>query len=119
MKPNTVALVAHSEKSRTQIAKYLRDGGYDVFECDDVATAKPFLGVVIVDEADSTEQTRACVQSWLELASSPRVVVISSKPTGWKALALAYSDDLYVLAAPAFGWEIVEALRPSPTLPAA
>ena len=43
-----------------------------------------------------------------------RLVVISSRPTGWKALALAFADHLIVLAAPSFGWEIVDALRANP-----
>lgn len=118
MKPNTVALVASADKSRAQIAKYLRDGGYEVFECEELAIANQFVGVVIVDDAEASEPTRARVQAWLKHTKSPRVVVISSKPSGWKALSMAHSDDVYVLAAPAFGWEIVDALRATPpTLP--
>jgi hypothetical protein len=118
MKPNNVALVARADKSRSQIAKYLRDGGYEVFECESLTTASQFVGVVIVDDGESSESTRARVQTWLRLAKSLRVVVISSKPSGWKALSMAHSDDVYVLAAPSFGWEIVDALRATPpTLP--
>jgi hypothetical protein len=48
------------------------------------------------------------------------VVVVSSKPSAWKALSMARSDALYVLAAPAFEWEIVDALRATtPSLPSA
>jgi vacuolar-type H+-ATPase subunit F/Vma7 len=113
VKANTVALVARADQSRTQIAKYLRDGGYEVFECEDLTIASQFVGVVIID-AEAAEPTRARVQAWLRGAESPRVVVISSKPTGWKALSMAHSDDIYVLAAPAFGWEVVDALRATP-----
>jgi hypothetical protein len=117
VKAKTVALVARPDQSRTQIAKYLRDGGYEVFECEDLATASQFVGVVVVD-AEASEPARARVQAWLRCDTSPRVVVISSKPTGWKALSMAHSDDVYVLAAPAFGWEVVDALRAtSPTSP--
>ena len=113
MKANTVALVARADKSRTQLAKYLRDGGYEVFECEELATAGSYVGVVIVD-ADAAESMRARVQTWLRGAKSPRVVVISSKPSSWKALSMAHSDHVYVLAAPSFGWEIVDALRATP-----
>lgn len=116
MKPNTVALVARADKSRTLIAKYLRDGGYEVFECDELAIAGQFVGVVIVD-ADANESMRTRVQAWLRAAKSPRVVVISSKPSGWRALSMAHSDDVYVLAAPSFGWEILDALRAPPMSP--
>jgi hypothetical protein len=118
MNVHAVALVARADKSRTQIAKYLRDGGYEVFECDDLTIASQFVGVVIVDDGEPSEATRLRVQSWLRHPKSPRVVVISSKPSGWKALSMAHSDDVYVLAAPAFAWEIVDALRATPpTLP--
>ena len=119
MKPNTIALVARADKSRSQIAKYLRDGGYEVFECEDLAIANQFVGVVIVDDADMSESTRARVQEWLEHPMPPRVVVISTKPSGWKTLSVAHCDEVYVLAAPAFGWEVVDALRATPTLPPA
>lgn len=117
MRTRIVALVARAEQSRTQIAKYLRDGGYEVFECDDPATASQFARIVVVDEGEASEPTRACVQSWLHLATAPRVVVISSKPSAWKALSMAHSEDVYVFAAPAFGWEIVDALRAAPAVP--
>lgn len=114
MKANAVALVARAGKSRAQIAKYLRDGGYEVFECDGLSIGSQFVGVVIVDDTGPSEAMRVRVRSWLRLSKSPRVVVISSKPSGWKALSMAHSDDVYVLAAPAFGWEIVDALRATP-----
>jgi hypothetical protein len=116
-KPNTVALVAQADSSREQLAKYMRDGGYEVFEYDELTVATRFAGVVIVD-ADGSESTRERVEAWLRGARPPRVVVISSKPSGWRALAMAHVDDLFVFAAPAFGWEIVDALRATPaTLP--
>jgi hypothetical protein len=118
MKASTVALVARADKSRTLIAKCLRDGGYEVFECEDLAIATQFAGVVIVDDTEGSEPTRLRVQSWLKRPKTPRIVVISSKPASWKTLAMSHSDDVYVLAAPAFTWEIVDALRATPpTLP--
>lgn len=115
MKRNGVALVARANKSRVQIAKYLRDGGYDVFECEELAIAARFVGVVIVDDEPS-ESMRNHVQSWLRHNKAPRIVVISSKPSSWKALSLAHSDHVYVFAAPAFSWEVVDALRAMPSM---
>ena len=117
MKRSAVALVARANKSRVLIARYLRDGGYDVFECEELAIPGRFIGVVIVDDEQS-ESTRVRVQSWLRQGKSPRVVVISSKPSRWRALSLAHSDHVCVLAAPAFSWDVVDALRATtPTLP--
>jgi hypothetical protein len=118
MKPNAVALVARADKSRLRIAKALRDGGYDVFECEELSIASRFVGVVAIDDQDTGDAVRAQVQAWHKVSPRPRVVVISVKPTAWKALALAHGDCLVVLAAPAFSWEIVDALRaPPPGLP--
>jgi hypothetical protein len=115
VKRSAVALIARANKSRVQIAKYLRDGGYDVFECEELAIATRFVGVVIVDDEPS-ESARSIVQSWLRHDNAPRVVVISSKPSSWRALSLAHSDYLYVFAAPAFSWEVVDALRATPPM---
>lgn len=113
MKRSAVALVARATKTRVQIAKYLRDGGYDVFECEEIAIATRFVGVVIVDDEPS-ESMRTHVQSWLRQGKSPRVVVISAKPSAWKAFSLAHSGHVYLFAAPAFSWEVVDALRAPP-----
>lgn len=114
MKQKAIALVAPPDKSRLLIARYLRDASYAVTECDQLSSASRFSGVVLVDDDTMGDETLTRVQSWIEQADPPRVVVISSRPTGWKALSLAFRDQLFVLAAPSFGWEIVDALRANP-----
>lgn len=116
MKRNAVALVAPANKSRVQIAKYLRDGGYEVFECEELEIATGFVAVVLVD--DESSECINHVKSWLRRSKAPRIVVISSKPSSWRTVSLSHSDQLYVFAAPAFSWEVVDALRATPpTLP--
>lgn len=109
MKANSVALVSRPDRARVQIAKYLRDVGYEVFECEELSIAGRFFGIVVVDDPEA--MTRTHVQAWIKLARAPRVIVVSSKPASWKALALAHGDHVFVIAAPAFGWDIVDALR--------
>jgi len=118
VKPASIALVASADKSRQQIARYLRDAAYDVIECEELAIASRFAGVVLVDDDTAGDELRSRVQSWLRHAPVPRVVVVSSRPTGWKTLSLALGDHLIVLAAPSFAWEIVDALRAAPPEPA-
>jgi len=90
-----------------------------VSEYDELAIPSRFESVVVVD-VEAREAMRARVRAWLRAARVPRVVVVSSKPAVWKALAMIRSNALYVLPAPAFGWEIVDALRaPPPVLPRA
>jgi hypothetical protein len=78
VKPHVVALVARADKTRSQIAKYLGDGGFEVFECEELSIASRFFGIVVVD--DSEAETRAHVQAWIKLTRPPRVVVVSAKP---------------------------------------
>lgn len=114
MKANAVALVARANKSRIQIARALHDGGYEVVECEELSIATRFVGVVVVDDQDAGDAVRTQVQAWLKASKRPRVVVISAKPAAWRAVSLAHSDCLFVLAAPSFSWEILDALRATP-----
>jgi hypothetical protein len=106
-----VALVARDGASRDQISKYLRDTGYQVFECEGLSIPSRSAGIVIVDDHASGEIARPQVESWLRVPRIPRIVVVSARPAGWKTLARTHSACLFVLPAPAFGWEIVDALR--------
>jgi hypothetical protein len=114
MKANAVALVARADRSRVQIAKALRDGGYDVFECEELSIPTRFVGIVVIDDRDDGDAIRAQVRFWLEASKRPRVVVISSRPAAWRSVSLAHRDHLFVLVAPSFSWEIVDALRTAP-----
>jgi len=112
--PALVALIARSDTPRIKIADYLRDGGFTVMECDDMLAPTKFAGIVIVDDRTLPEPIRTRVETWLELGAGPRIVVVSIRPAAWRHLCLLY-DRLAVLAAPAFGWEIVDALRAAPS----
>jgi hypothetical protein len=114
MKPNAIALVSRANKAREEIATYLRGVGFDVFECEALTIASRFSGVVVIEEPPPVAATRAHVQAWIKLSRPPRVIVVSSKPATWKALSLAHSDHVFVIPAPAFGWDIVDALRAGP-----
>lgn len=109
-----MALVSRADKARIEIAKYLREVGFEVFECEELSIVSRFSGIVLIDGPDPGAVTRAHVQAWIKLTRPPRVIVVSSQPATWKALSLAHSDHVFVLPAPAFGWDIVDALRASP-----
>jgi hypothetical protein len=114
MRADGVALVGRADPVRAKLASYLRDSGFDVFEVDELAFPKRLAGVVVMDDGDaSTPSVRKRVQSWIHAGTPDRVVVVSARPAGWSALALAHPERLSVLAAPAFGWQIVDALRAS------
>ena len=114
MKTSGVALVGRADPVRVQLARYLRDSGFDVLECDELALPQRFAGAVVMDDGDSSSPTvHKRVQAWIHAGTPRRVVVVSPRPAGWRALALAHPERVWVLAAPAFGWQIVDALRAS------
>lgn len=106
-----IAVVARADRSRTHLAQYLVGAGYEVFACDDLAIPGRFAGLVTIDgQNPPLEFLRKRVGSWLKLGKL-LVVVISFEPASWAALALAHRHRLFVFAAPAVGWQIVDALR--------
>lgn len=119
MNANDVALVGRADPVRARLAGYLRDSGFDVLELDELAFPQRLAGVVVMDDGDSsTPNVRKRVQAWIHARTPRRVVVVSPRPAGWKSLELAHPARLSVLAAPAFGWQIVDALRaPKPDDP--
>jgi hypothetical protein len=114
MKTSGVALVGRADPVRAQLAGYLRDSGFEVFECDELALLQRFAGAVVMDDGDSSSATvLERVQAWIRAGTPHRVVVVSARPAGWRAISLAHPERVWVLAAPAFGWQIVDALRAS------
>lgn len=114
MKARSVALVGRPGPARLQLASYLRAGGFDVRECRDTTIPRTADGVVVVDEKGAAASLRKRVQAWLAEVAQRRVVVVSTRPAAWKELVAAHAARLVVLAAPVFGWVIVDALRPRP-----
>ena len=113
-----VALVSEPGEVRTVLAAYLESAGFEVHACDQLALPAAFSALVAISAADSTEGLVACVRSWMKLTKSQQVVVVTPKPTLFKELVAASGDRLHVLPAPAFGWELVDALRsPPPSRP--
>jgi hypothetical protein len=107
-----VALVAAPGEARSSLAGYLRNAGFDVHECDELAVPSSFGALVAVSARDGTSDALlADVRSWIKLTKTQRVVVVTSKPTAFKDLLAAHGERLHVLAAPAFGWDLVDALR--------
>lgn len=112
MKLVEIALVGRPGSARLQLAAYLRADGFAVRECRDTAIPRTADGVVVVDEQGAAASLRRRVQAWLAEVAKRRVVVVSTRPTAWKELVADHAARLVVLAAPVFGWVIVDALRP-------
>jgi hypothetical protein len=109
-----VALVSIADDNRGAIAAYLRSSGFDVHECDDLPVPSSFGALVWLAGGTAGDDVVASVRSWLRLAKRQRIVVVTSQPAALRDVAGAHAERLLVLAAPVFGWELVDALRATP-----
>ncbi|HTR55953.1 MAG TPA: hypothetical protein VMJ10_34995 [Kofleriaceae bacterium] len=109
-----VALVSRDTNTRHQLANYLTSVGFDVEECGELALPTAYSAVVMVAKDDiAPDSLETQVRTWIRHTKLQRVVVVTSRPAALRALLLAHAARLYVLAAPAFGWDVVDALRAS------
>lgn len=107
-----VALVSAPGEMRTALARYLEKSGFDVHACEELAVPSGFGAVVVISAQDaSADAVVANVRSWIKVTRSQRVVVVTSKPTALRDLLATHGDRLHVLAAPAFGWDLIDAIR--------
>jgi hypothetical protein len=114
-----VALVSPAGEARAALAGYLTRAGFDVHEYEELAVPSSFAALVAIGAHDApSDRLRAEVWSWIKLTKIQRVVVVTSKPTAFRDLVVAHGERLYVLPAPVFGWDLVDALRATePTRP--
>jgi hypothetical protein len=111
-----IALVSEAGDSRTALADYLVSVGFDVHQYDELAMPSAFAALVLVGRREeSSDSLVATVRSWIKLTKTQRLVVVTSKPKALAGLLASYSERLRVLPAPAFGWDVVDALRSSPS----
>ena len=103
-----VALVSIDALTRGPLAGYLTRAGFEVHECAELAVPSSFGALILVSQDGALLGE---VRSWIKLTKTQRVVVVTSKPAALKTLVAAHPNRLFVLPAPAFGWELVDALR--------
>lgn len=110
--PRRLALVSEDGATQATLASYLRETGFEVHECAELALPTSFAALVLISQSEtSSDAILAHIRSWLRLTRTQRVVVVTPKPAALKDLVLAHGDRLIVLPAPVFGWEVVDALR--------
>lgn len=107
-----VALVAAADEQRCALTRYLDEAGFEVHPCEELGVAGAFGGVVWI-AGDRGNEMVARIRSWLRGPRPHRIVVITPRPALLRALAASRQARLVVMPAPAFGWEVVDALRSS------
>jgi hypothetical protein len=105
-----VALVADADEQRTALARYLAGAAFDVHACDELNVAGAFDAVVWL-AADLAHDLGARVRLWLRTNPPRRVVIVTTRPAALRDLIACHPERLFVLPAPTFGWELVDALR--------
>lgn len=107
-----IALVSRDANARRKLADYLSGVGFDIEECSELSLPTSYAAIVMVAREDiAADALEAQVRSWMKLSKAQRVVVVTSKPAALRDLLLSHAARLFVLAAPAFGWDVVDALR--------
>src|SRR5262245_17166965 len=113
-KGRRVALVSIADRHRTDLAAYLRGVGFDVHEYDQLDIPGSFDALVVLTDDGRGADIVARVRPWMKPNKQQRVVIVTSQPAALRDLVAVHGDRLSVLPAPAFGWELVDALRLPP-----
>ena len=107
-----VALVSRAGETRTALADYLTNAGFEVHPCDELDAPAAFGALVWIGaHGESSEAIEGAVRSLMKLAKTQRVVVVTSRPRALAELVASHGERLHVLPAPVFGWSLVDALR--------
>jgi hypothetical protein len=105
-----VALVAPDDEQRIALARYLAGAAFAVHACDELVMAGAFDAVLWL-AADLAHDLVRRARSWLRTNPPRRVVVVTARPAALRDLVACHPERLFVLPAPTFGWELVDALR--------
>jgi hypothetical protein len=109
-----VALISVADAHRAELAAYLTGAGFDVHEYDQLDIPRSFDALVVLADEAGGGDIVASVRSWMKPTKHQRVVIVTSQPAALRNLVAAHGDRLFVLAAPVFAWELVDALRSRP-----
>jgi hypothetical protein len=103
-----VTLVAPNDRSRTAVARYLERSGFQVRRprVSDTACTMVWL----TDHDGDLSEAADAITAWLEENGSRHAVVVTPRPVAFRVLREAHRRRLVILPAPAFGWQIVDAL---------
>ena len=106
-----IALVSIADHSSTLLAKYLRESGFDVHVCEELAIGSAFSSLVLLAHEMPADAVRSRVRRWLKGASTRKIVVVTPRPAAFEQMRAAHHERLFVFAPPIFGWDVVDVLR--------
>lgn len=111
-----VIVAAGLAEVREDVAAYLGTAGFTVQACALPPDPPPAMAslVWLTDLDAAVPAIERTLNAWLSPNSRRRAVVVTWRPLLLREAARRLGDRLVVLAAPVFGWSVVDALRAEP-----
>jgi hypothetical protein len=111
--PRAVTVVSEDTRTRGDLARYLVAAGFEVTEVRNWPRPPAGEAVVWLTERDLHPGVAATlIRTWLAAGdASRRAVVVTWRPAALRVLSDEFAGRLFVLPPPAFGWQVVDALR--------
>jgi len=105
-----VALV--STEPHDELVRYLNDLGF-VVRAFRTPLGAPREGTLVwlTDPASDDRMVIDTVRTWLSPKAARRVIVVTERPVRLKEVIEIARGRVLLLAAPVFGWQLVDALR--------
>jgi NADPH:quinone reductase-like Zn-dependent oxidoreductase len=103
-----VTLVASDAQNRAEISRYLQRSGFEVRRSR-VSDERCTMVWLTEPGGDLTEVIDTII-AWLAEGDLRCAIVVTMRPAAFRRLLEEGSGRLVVLPAPAFGWQIVDAL---------
>jgi hypothetical protein len=110
---SVIALVGPDDPGRRELARYLTGSGFEVrLEAPPPReTERSRFLVWLTERDDDVAEAADAVDRWLQAAPARRAIVVTWRPSAFRAACEAQGARLAVLVAPVFGWQVSDALR--------
>ena len=108
-----IALVGPDGLERRNLACYLAGSGYEVRITEpppETAERSRFL-IWLTQRDDNPLDAADTVDRWLEGSPARRAIVVTWRPSAFRAASETHGTRLAILVAPVFGWQVSDALR--------
>jgi hypothetical protein len=108
-----IELVGPDDAGRRDLARYLSGSGFEVRleEPPPRGTEMSRFLIWLTERDDNPADTADTIERWLDEVPVRRAIVVTWRPSAFRAACEAHGARLAVLVAPVFGWQVSDALR--------
>ena len=110
---SSIALVGLDDPGRRDLARYLSGSGFEVriAEPPPGGTEMSRFLIWLTERDDNPADAADTIERWLGAAPARRAIVVTWRPSAFRAVCATHGARLAVLVAPVFGWQVSDALR--------